>query len=66
MIQRVFHSELKVMYELHNIEEDKEDENYITLNGILEVNANRWCTLVCRRGHSKKIDAFEVTLGPVQ
>ena len=58
-----FPSELKVVYKVENVE----DEDAITLPGLLEVNATEWCTLeITRHGHDRIIRSYEVTLGPVQ
>lgn len=59
----IFPSELKVVYKVENVE----DEDAITLPGLLEVNATDWCTLdISRHGHNRIISSYEVTLGPVQ
>jgi len=54
---------LKVVHKVENVE----DEDAITLPGLLEVNATEWCTLeITRHGHDRIIRSYEVTLGPVQ
>jgi len=63
MTQGTFPSELKVVYKTENVE----DEDAVTLSGLLEVNATEWCTLeITRHGHGRVVSSYEVTLGPVQ